>query len=86
MANVPPEPPTFQPSQAPDQTWHWRLEDANGAEVEIAGDLAGQSFASQADAESWVGEFYADLADLGVDAVSLFDGDRLVYGQMSLHA
>ena len=49
-------------------------------------DLAGQRFASQADAESWVGETWADLAAEGVDAVTLFEHDRQVYGPMSLHA
>lgn len=42
-------------------------------------------FPSQAEAESWVGEVWPDLVAAGVDAVSLFEGDRLVYGPMSLH-
>jgi hypothetical protein len=29
---------------------------------------------------------WADLADQGVDAVVLYDGERRVYGPMSLHA
>lgn len=86
MANVPPEPPTFKSSPEPPRPWTWRLEDASGAVVEITGDLAGESFVSQADAESWVGEFYSDLAEQGVDAVTLFEADREVYGPMSLHA
>ena len=40
----------------------------------------------QADAESWVGEIWAGLAEEGVDAVTLFEQERLVYGPMSLHA
>jgi hypothetical protein len=47
---------------------------------------AEQRFASQADAESWVGETWSDLAAAGVDAVTLFEHDRQVYGPMSLHA
>ena len=47
-----------------------------------APDLRGEELA---DAESWVGEFYADLAELGVDAVTLLEADRTVYGPMSLH-
>jgi hypothetical protein len=43
-------------------------------------------FPSQSDAESWVGEVWRDLLDAGVDAVTLFEGDRQVYGPMSLHA
>ena len=42
--------------------------------------------AAQADAESWVGETWADLAGEGVAAVTLFEGDRAVYGPMSLSA
>ena len=45
---------------------------------------AGQSFPSQSDAESWVGEVWRDLLEDGVDAVTLFEGDREVYGPMSL--
>jgi hypothetical protein len=33
-----------------------------------------------------VGETWADLAREGVDAVTLFELDRRVYGPMSLHA
>ena len=58
---------------------------AAGEEVAVTGDLEGQRFTSQADAESWVGEIWADLAAEGVDAVVLFEHDRRVYGPMSLH-
>lgn len=83
---LPDQPPTFRPAPATPRPWHWRMENAAGDEVTVTGDLAGETFASQADAESWVGEFYADLAAAGVDAVTLFEADRLVYGPMSLHA
>ncbi len=62
------------------------MENAAGNEVQVSGDLADQRFPSQADAESWVGEFWAQLAEEGVDAVTLFEVDRQVYGPMSLHA
>jgi hypothetical protein len=62
------------------------MEDAAGAEVGVAEEYAGQRFASQADAESWVGETWSELAELGVDAVTLFEHERQVYGPMSLHA
>ena len=84
--NLPDQPPTFRPPSAADRPWWWRLEDGAGTEVEVAGDLAEQRFASQADAESWVGEIWSDLAAEGVDAVTLFEGERQVYGPMSLHA
>lgn len=84
--NLPEQPSTFRQPTPAERPWWWRLEDASGAEVEVEGDLAGQRFASQADAESWVGELWADLAAEGVDAVTLFELDRQVYGPMSLHA
>ncbi|HEX8508855.1 MAG TPA: hypothetical protein VF635_05070 [Propionibacteriaceae bacterium] len=42
-------------------------------------------FATQGEAESWLGEFYPDLVDVGVGAVTLYEEDRLVYGPMGLH-
>ncbi len=65
--------------------WHWRLEDRNGTEV-TEGVEPSPRFPSQSDAESWVGEVWRDLLDDGVDQVTLFEGDREVYGPMSLHA
>lgn len=84
--NLPDQPPTFRQPTPAERPWWWRLERTGGDEVDIAGELAGQRFASQADAESWVGEIWADLAAEGVDAVTLFEHDRQVYGPMSLHA
>jgi hypothetical protein len=84
--NLPEQPPTFRQPTPAERPWWWRLESAVGAEVEVGDDLAGQRFASQADAESWVGETWSDLAAEGVDAVTLFEHERQVYGPMSLHA
>ena len=67
------------------QSWWWRLEDASGREVTVA-DVPRQEFPSQSDAESWVGEVWRELLEGGADAVTLFEGDRQVYGPMSLHA
>ena len=67
------------------QSWWWRLEDSSGKEVEVDG-VPRQDFPSQSDAESWVGEVWRELLDGGVDGVTLFEGDREVYGPMSLHA
>jgi hypothetical protein len=83
--NLPDQPHSFR-LQPGDRPWWWRLENAAGAEVRVDDELAGQRFASQADAESWVGETWSDLAAEGVDAVTLFEHDRQVYGPMSLHA
>ena len=84
--NLPEQPSTFRQPTPAERPWWWRLEDASGAEVVVEGELAGQRFASQADAESWVGEFWAELAAEGVDGVTLFELERQVYGPMSLHA
>lgn len=65
--------------------WWWRLEDGTGREVTPDG-LASPEFPTQSDAESWVGEAWRELLDAGVDAVTLLEGDREVYGPMSLHA
>lgn len=43
-----------------------------------------QTWTDQAEAEAWLAEFWADLADAGASAVSLWEADRLVYGPMSL--
>jgi hypothetical protein len=45
-----------------------------------------RTFASQGEAESWLGEFYPELMSAGVRAVSLYEEDRLIYGPMSLEA
>ncbi|HXH78774.1 hypothetical protein [Nocardioides sp.] len=80
-----PEQPTFRQPTAADMPWWWRLEDSSGTEVPVE-EFAGQRFLSQADAESWVGEIWAQLAEAGVDGVTLFEHERQVYGPMSLHA
>ena len=64
-------------------TWSWRLETSEGEVVES---VATEKFPSQADAESWIGEAWQELAGKGVDRVVLLEGDREVYGPMSLHA
>ncbi|HET9842951.1 MAG TPA: hypothetical protein VFQ01_13180, partial [Nocardioides sp.] len=66
--------------------WWWKLIDGTGAEARVPEEYDRQRFASQADAESWVGEVWAELAAAGVDAVTLFEHDREVYGPMSLSA
>jgi hypothetical protein len=70
-------------------SWRWRFEDGSGAEVGLAeGSTASgvAGFPSQSDAESWIGEVWADLLAEGVDQVTLFEADRQVYGPMSLHS
>ena len=84
--SLPDQPPTFRSPSPTERPWYWRLEDAAGAEVDVSSEYVDQRFASQADAESWVGEIWAELAAEGVDGVTLFEHDRQVYGPMSLHA
>ena len=72
------------PSASPTVPWWWQLLDADGAVVEPA--EGRQEFPTRGDAGSWVGEFWAELAEDGVAAVTLFEGDREVYGPMGLSA
>ena len=86
---LPEDPPTFRAPSPAERPWSWRLEDASGAEVTLPaelGEYADQRFPSQADAESWIGEVYAELAEGGVAQVTLFELEREVYGPMSLSA
>jgi hypothetical protein len=64
--------------------WTWRYEKTDGAAA-AATDLPEAIFASQGDAESWLGENYRGLVDAGVDQVILLEDDRTEYGPMSLH-
>ncbi|HEY0716868.1 MAG TPA: hypothetical protein VGD68_04570 [Streptosporangiaceae bacterium] len=64
--------------------WTWRYEKTDGAVVSSE-DLTELTFASQGDAESWLGENYHGLLEAGVDQVTLLDDDRKEYGPMSLH-
>lgn len=84
--NLPEQPGSSSFRPPAEQPWRWRLEDAAGAEVVVSGDLADQTFPSQGDAESWVGETWQELAEAGVAQVTLFESDREVYGPMSLSA
>jgi hypothetical protein len=65
--------------------WTWRYEKTDGVVVNAAG-LQEAIFASQGDAESWLGENWRALLDAGVDQVTLLDDDRAEYGPMTLHA
>ena len=55
-------------------TWSWQLEHQDGTVLASRG-LPKETFGSQGDAESWIGEHWRSLLD---------DGDK-VYGPMSLH-
>lgn len=62
-------------------SWTWRLDAADGAPVTVA---VQPSHASQADAESWLGERWRELREDGVAQVTLLDSGSFVYGPMPL--
>ena len=63
----------------------WRWQCHNEADENVTVEGFNDTFASQSDAESWIGEVYPDLLDRGILAATLMDGDREVY-RMSLEA
>lgn len=66
--------------------WTWRYERSDGSVLDAASmGVGADSFPTQSDAESWIGETWRQLLDAGVDQVSLLEGDRVVYGPMGLH-
>jgi hypothetical protein len=80
MTNAP-EPGVFATPSAV-IPWWWQHLDADGRV--LAPEQGRQEFPTRSDAESWVGEFWSDLAAEGVASVTLFEGDREVYGPMLL--
>jgi hypothetical protein len=65
-------------------TWTWTYEGPDGEQFEAPSAPVQPEFPTQADAESWVGEIWRELAEAGVSAVNLFEGERKAYGPMSL--
>ncbi|HEX3897813.1 MAG TPA: hypothetical protein VHW74_01465 [Mycobacteriales bacterium] len=63
--------------------WLWRYENSDGATVDDA-ELPGESFPTQADAETWIGETWRELLEAGVAQVFLLEDGRQVYGPMAL--
>src|SRR4051812_9445545 len=74
-----PEAGDGEPGKDGGMAWTWRSEDAEGRSV--AGPA--ESFTSQSDAESWIGQSFRELYASGVAAVALIEDDRVEY-QMSL--
>lgn len=64
-------------------TFRWHGSPATDEVVAATG--LDQSFATRADAEAWLTVSYEDLAEAGVDEVTLHNDDHVVYGPMSLH-
>jgi hypothetical protein len=59
--------------------WTWRYENGEGQPVEAPT----ETFTSQADAESWLGQTWRQLATAGVVTTTLVEDDRVEY-RMSL--
>ncbi|MET0426468.1 MAG: hypothetical protein ABW046_21550 [Actinoplanes sp.] len=62
--------------------WSWRYENVDGQPV--AG--PSETFSSQADAESWIGQEWRQLAESGVATVVLIEDDRVEYPMSLLPA
>ena len=60
------------------------METSDGSAA-VGADLPRETFSSQGDAESWLGENWRELLAAGVDQVTLLEEDRVEYGPMSLH-
>lgn len=66
--------------------WTWTYLDVEGAPA-IPGNAqesASAGFPSQGDAETWLGTEWRDLAQAGVESVTLQRDGAVVYGPMSL--
>ena len=55
--------------------WSWRYEGGDGQPV----GGPGETFSSLADAESWIGQVWRELASSGVTQVVLVEDDRVDY-------
>jgi hypothetical protein len=53
------------------------------ADAELAADLS-LGFDQLAEAEDWLGAVHADLAQAGVERVSLWQDDAVIFGPMAL--
>ncbi len=56
------------------------------AEPDAVGLGLDQGFPSQVDAEAWLAAEWEVLLEEGVVAVTLYEGDRIIYGPMPLTA
>lgn len=65
-------------------TWSWVFVGADGSKLVPGGVAEDQTFPSQSDAETWLGEEWRELAASGVSGAILREADREVYGPMPL--
>ncbi len=65
--------------------WTWVYQNADGTPLApLPPEAVVTSFASQSDAENYIGESWQTLLDGGVAAVTLYEGDHEIYGPMSI--
>ena len=74
------------PTERTPMAWTWRYETPDGSTATPDGFDPPETFPSQSDAESFIGETWRELLEAGVSQVTLFEGDRKVYGPMSLES
>lgn len=66
--------------------WLWVYQNADGSFTQnLPASAATNDFPTQSDAETYIGAEWQELLAVGVDAVTLYEDDRLVYGPMSIH-
>lgn len=65
-------------------SWTWRAQTRGGETLELP--ATEQTFPSQSDAESWLGESWPELVDAGAEQVFLLADGEVVYGPMGLDA
>jgi len=65
-------------------SWTWRIDKEDGSGITLGFEVP--VFSAQGDAESWLGEVWRELADLGAERATLVEDGRVVYGPMSLAA
>lgn len=84
---MPDVPSPFRRPAPAEQPWWWLLLDADGAPVTesaVPEEYASLRFGTRADAESWIGEHWREVAAAGVAAVALHQDEQRVSRAMSL--
>ena len=63
-----------------DAVWTWAFSDSNGAAAPLPESVpAPAPFASQSDAETWIGENWRELLNNGVSSVTLQRDGKIAY-------
>ena len=66
-------------------SWSWQYVDHSGTVIETPVEPCVTSvFPTQSDAEAFVSDTWRELLAAEIGGVTLLDGDRVVYGPMSL--